>query len=211
MTRRVGARSPRAYTRELRGALGRAATSSAAASVEPRPVDVGAARGPRLVHARPRRRSSRSGSRRAIGEARRRVRIASPVITAAPILGDARRARRRGARRRRRRASTRTQTDDVFQPVGEQPASALEDPAARAGRSTRGRSRASRRRRGRPGTVHDFMHAKVTSPTTPSSSARSTSRARASRTPRTCSRSTTRRSPSGWPPSSTRSARATRR
>ena len=152
--------------------------------IEPDPVDVGGIQvrawftpgnGPELSQA----------IATAFGAARRRIRIASPVITSAPILEHARRARR--PRRRRHRRGGRRATDrHRLRAVGADPTVGVEDPAAGGG----ARSAAVL------GQAVDAVGAgkstttctpRSASPTTPSSSARSTSRGRASRTPRTCS------------------------
>ena len=96
---RLARRSRRATSRTS-SSSGRRATSRAAAASTRRPVDGMRAwfcpgRGEKLAHR----------IAKAIGSARRRVRIASPVISSAPILAHARagRLRREGRPRRRRR------------------------------------------------------------------------------------------------------------
>ena len=118
-------------------------------------------RGARLVHARATARSSRTGSRTAIGRARARVRIASPVITAGPVLGTLAEVAAEGRvdlagvvdRRRPSRSSSQWREQ---RPLG------LEDPA----RSRRVLEHADFRGKPStpwaPDTPHDFMHAKVT-------------------------------------------------
>ena len=120
-------------------------------------------RGAAVVLARPRARAlapDRQAHRR---RAERRVRIASPVLTAAPILAALNRGAGRGRRSTSPASSTRTQVAQVFgQWRGER--------AARRGRRRCSRacsrglpwSRASVSTPYAPGTVHDYMHAKVT-------------------------------------------------
>ena len=94
-----------------------------------------------------------------IGEARRRVRIASPLLTARPDPRHARRGDRRAPRRRRRRAATRPRSRQVFGQWAQNPASRWKAPLLdrclvvfHGKRSTPYA----------PGAVHDYMHAKVT-------------------------------------------------
>ena len=187
----------------LRAALGEGIVEDSG-FVEPNPVGsrgTTCAPGSRRASARRCRGESRSGSG---GPAR--VRICSPVMTRArcsrALRADLGGARHRGLSRppadRRRHL-----------PVGHRRERGLEAAAAEAG--AQGRLLAKPSTPWGAGTVHDFMHAKVTSSTTSSSRAASTCRARASRTRRTCSRSKTRSWPTAWPPSSTRSAPATPR
>ena len=139
---------------------GRRATSSGSGNVEPRPGRRRRRRGASLVHARARRDLAHRIAKR-IGQAKRRVRIASPVLSSGPILGDAGRgrSRREGATSpasSTTRRSTRSSTSGTRT-------------GTRAGRSRRFAA-CSRARRftGKPSTpwapdtVHDFMHAKVT-------------------------------------------------
>ena len=150
--------------------------------------DSGAGRQQRELRHRRRRTACGRGSRPAagrelshriaepIGARARRVRIASPLLTAGPILGtlaeviaeqpvdiagvcDA------------------TQVRQVFGQWAQNPRSRWKAPLLE--RCARGRSRGKRSTPYAPGAVHDYMHAKVTVADDTSSSARSTSRARA--------------------------------
>ena len=140
--------------------------------------------------------------REALGRARRRVRIASPVLTAGPILGTLVRGRLRAAAATSRASST-TRSPTRSSAVARERRQRLEDPAARHDR----RSAAVLREAVdavAPAPSRTSCTRRSRSPTNGRSSAGSTSRARASGTPRTSSRSTdpvTRRPAS--PPSST--------
>ena len=152
-------------------------------------------------------RISRTGSRSAIGRARRRVRICSPVLTTPPVLGALASVVAAG------RVDVAGCLDGT-QIRGRRPPVAreqrpLEAAAARADRGPVLGEGVDALRHGRRPRLHAREdHGRAT---TPSSSAPSISRARASGTPRTCSRSRTPRSRSRWPRSSTVSAPATRR
>ena len=180
----------RTRTRSRSGSSGRAVTSSDSGNVDPRPEDVDGARvrawfcpehGEALSHR----------VAKHIGKARERVRIASPVLTSGPILGNARRGRERGPLRRRRR-HRRHAGRPGLRPVEDERRERVEDPAPATGPRRRGVQR--------QGVDAVVARARCTtsctrrssSPTTRPSSAASTSRARASGTPRTCSRSATR-------------------
>ena len=98
----------------------------------------------------------------AIGASRRRVRIASPVITSGPILATLAELADRGGRDIAGVVDG-PQTETVFQPVARERTQRLEDPPAR------GDALASSPFSAKPSTpwtpelaVHDFMHAKVT-------------------------------------------------
>ena len=118
------------------------------------------ATGAGLVHARATARSCRTGSRKAIGRARERVRIASPVITAGPVIGDAGGGRRRG-RVDLRGVVDRTQLEQVFHQWRDNGHSAWKIPILASVLAHADFS-------GKPSTTygtdtpHDFMHAKVT-------------------------------------------------
>ena len=101
----VDARGERHRHRRLAGARRRATATTSSSSGRSRRSPIAARSTPlrwtgiaRLVLSRAAARSSRTGSRSAIGSAQRRIRIASPVIRSAPILRDARpgRVRREG-------------------------------------------------------------------------------------------------------------------
>ena len=92
-----------------------------------------------------------------IGAARRRVRIASPLVTAGPVLAAVNEVLAEGASTSRGCA---TYAGAPGLPaVGAQPGLAVEDAAARA-RSMRFTGKPSTPYA--PGAVHDYMHAKVT-------------------------------------------------
>ena len=97
---------------------------------------------------------------KAIGRAKRRVRICSPVITAAPILATLAQSLADG-KIDIAGAVDLTQMQEV-QSSGARPASLVEAAAAAAGDRVGPTSRASARRRGARARVHDYMHAKVT-------------------------------------------------
>ncbi len=96
-----------------------------------------------------------------LGRARRRVRICSPVITAGPILGTLAELAERADRLDFRGVYDRTQMAEVLQQWRDDPHAAWKEPAFR---SIVARlpfaSKVSTPYA--PGTVHDFMHAKVT-------------------------------------------------
>ena len=135
-----------------------------------------------------------------IGRARRRIRIASPVLTAGPILGtlvevvNERRCTVVGV-------VDDTQVDDVFRQWSRNQVSAWKIPLLHT-IVERGAFSGSRRPRGRPTASRTSCTRRSSSATTCPSSGRSTSRGPASGTQRTSSRSTT-------PPR--RTARALRR
>ena len=153
-------RSGRRLRAQLRGAVGAARRRAAPAREEPRPVadrrrDVRPwftpGHGAELSH--------RIAT--AIGGRERRVRIASPVITSAPVLATLAELAAEGridlAGRDRPHADRRGRSAS-----GRPTALGLEDPAARGAPSAAAGSPASPRTPWGPGTVHDFMHAKVT-------------------------------------------------
>ena len=81
----VESASSRTPSRSTSSSSGHRRTVEGTGRVEPRPVDVGGitcGRGSAGA-----RRGARAPDREAIGQARERVRIASPVITSGPILG----------------------------------------------------------------------------------------------------------------------------
>ena len=123
-----------------------------------------------------------------------RARQPDPDRLARADLGPDPRHARRGRERaplRRRRRDRRDAGRRGLPPVGDERRQRVEDPAAAHGARRGRRSRASRRRGGRRSRCTTSCTRRSSSPTTSPSSARSTSRARASGTPRTCSRSTT--------------------
>ena len=95
-----------------------------------------------------------------LGRARRRIRIASPVLTSGPILGtlvevvNEHRCDVAGV-------IDETQVDEVFHQWATNGVSAWKIPLLHTVLDRRRRSRASRRPAGRPTSLHDFMHAKV--------------------------------------------------
>ena len=143
----------------------------------------------------------------AIGRARRRVRICSPVLTAAPVISTlAQRVSEGNARRRRLH---RRDADQRRLPrLAPRRKRGLEDPDPGTGaRGALLRQAVGAIRRRGASTTSCTRRSRW--PTTSSSPAASTSRAAARRTRRTCSRSTTPRSPSGSRTSSIRFARVT--
>ena len=139
---------------------GSAATSSArAASSRAGRARARGDRGPRLVHARARR-GALAGDRDRDRRARRRVRIASPVITSAPILAT---LAELGARGGVDVAGVidEPQTDAVYGQWATNGISAWKIPLLAKALSLLPFSGKPSTPWG-PGTVHDFMHAKVT-------------------------------------------------
>jgi phosphatidylserine/phosphatidylglycerophosphate/cardiolipin synthase-like enzyme len=108
-----------------------------------------------------------------IGHSRRRVRIASPVITSGPILGTLAEKVSDGVLDVAGIVDGPAGVAGV-RPVARQRQRGVEDPAARAP-SWRGGFAARPSTPWSPGSVHDFMHAKITVADDTSSSARSTS------------------------------------
>ena len=146
-----------AYTRDFEAAVAARARSTTATASTPAgrgPATRGCApwfcpgRGPELSH--------RIAKR--IGAARRRVRIASPVLTAGPILGDAERGDRRGPLDVAGVCDA-TQVRQVFGQWAQNPRSRWKGPLLERALEV---FPASARRPYRPDSVHDFMHAKVT-------------------------------------------------
>ena len=177
--------------------------------VQPRPVDVGAG-----IEVRPWFTPEYGDAlshrvAKFLGRARRRIRIASPVLTSGPILGtlvevvNEHRCDVAGV-------IDETQVDEVFHQWATNGVSAWKIPLLQHGADARRRSPASSRPAGRPSRCTTSCTRRSSWRTTSLSSGRSTSRARASATPRTCSRSTIRPSPIASRRSSTRCGRATR-
>ena len=134
---------------------------------------------------------------KAIGSAKRRVRICSPVITAAPVLAHARAGRRRRQGRRRRRGRL-PQVEEVQRQWATNGVASWKLPLCRRDLARAG-SRASGRRRGARATVHDYMHAKITVADDVVFLGSFNLSHSGERTPRTCWRSTTRPWRSAWP------------
>ena len=127
---------------------------------------------------------------KAIGRARRRIRIASPVLTAGPILGtlvevvNEQRCEVRGV-------IDQTQSDDVVRQWSTKRRERVEDPAPADDPRARVVRGEARRLPGRGTACRTSCTRRSSSPTTCRSSAPSTSRARASGTRRTWSSCTT--------------------
>jgi phosphatidylserine/phosphatidylglycerophosphate/cardiolipin synthase-like enzyme len=119
---------------------------------------------------------------RALAAARRRIRIASPVITAGPILGTLAELAAE-ARVDLRGVVDRTQMEQVVQQWRMNGRSAWKIPNM-ASVLEHADFRGKPSTRWTPESLHDFMHAKVTVADDRVSPAPSTSRARVSRTPR---------------------------
>ena len=159
--RRRLARSSPGRTRSTSSSSGRSAIVEEAGRVEPRPVHVDGIEirpwfcpgyGDALSHR----------IAKAIGRAKRRVRICSPVITAAPVLATLAQVDRRRQGRRRRRGRPCRRCEDVQRQWGPNGVAVVEAPApARADRA-RAAFAGKRSTPWGPGTVHDYMHAKVT-------------------------------------------------
>ena len=98
---------------------------------------------------------------KAIGSAQRRVRIASPVISSGPILGTLAQVASDG-KVDLAGVVDRTQVREVLQPVARERERRVEGAAAARRRSRARRSPASISTPYAPGSVHDYMHAKVT-------------------------------------------------
>ena len=95
-----------------------------------------------------------------IDRARQRIRIASPVLTSAPVLAALAEVLHEG-----RVSATGvvdiTQTEQALRAVARQRAGELEGAGARGGARRAWSSTASARSRTRPDSAHDFMHAKI--------------------------------------------------
>ena len=137
--------------------------------------------------------------------------ICSPVISSGPILGTLAQVATDG-RLDVAGVVDATQITQVITQWHDERQRRLEDPAPPARRSRKAASPASARPRGAPGTVHDFMHAKVTvaDDTVVRRQLQPLPLGRAERRER--ARDTERRSwPTAWPPTSTTSAAGTGR
>jgi phosphatidylserine/phosphatidylglycerophosphate/cardiolipin synthase-like enzyme len=97
---------------------------------------------------------------KAIGTARRRVRIASPVLSSGPILGTLAQVVSDG-RVDVAGIVDATQVEEVIRQWRENGNAAWKEPLLRTA-LTRGRFAGKRSTPYRPGSVHDYMHAKVT-------------------------------------------------
>ena len=119
----------------------------------------GRPRGARLVHARPRR-GALAPDRQGDRKARERVRIASPVITAGPVLGTLAEvtAEQQGGPSRRGRPDA---DGPGGLPVADERPLGVEDPDPRVG-ARHGDFKGKLSTQWTPETPHDFMHAKVT-------------------------------------------------
>ena len=154
------ARARGALPRRLRAALDDGATSAAAAgSTRPRSPSTGRPSAP--GSARNAAKSSPTGSRRRSARAKRRVRIASPVISSGPILGTLAEVAADG-KVDLAGVVDRTQVHEVLRQWHAERQRRLEGAAAPGRAHAGSASPASTRRPMRPDRVHDYMHAKVT-------------------------------------------------
>ena len=140
---------------------GARARSRAAATSSRDPIDVGGIDGAGLVLPRARAPSSRTGSPRRSGSARRRVRIASPVITSGPILGTLAEVAADGKVDVAGVVDA-TQIEEVYGQWRAQGAARRWKLTSLAQVFGYADFTGKRSTPYRPGSVHDYMHAKVT-------------------------------------------------